>query len=486
MRYRLLIRALILLVASFPLLASSVTFCASGDIYNQPYDQSDEFWSRWENGQAQITPQWTPDGSRIVFGHHGRIYAVDADGGNLDLLSGSNASLGPYSETHEIDFSPTTSPDGSHVAYTTLRYATGSLYEHTYEIAIQNIEGGDLQRLTLNGWDDVSPVWSPDGNHIAFMSHRRGHNGIYTIALDVMDEYSITPTVKVLSDVPVWSPDGKRLAFVSESTESLLMEWVDTSHRESWYKRITKTGNKVISKQAIYTVEPDGTNLTRLAWAADQNPTTHVRANESELALPEEEIIEYRWSPDSKQIAFFAKRYGELGSLYVAEYDGSQVQQILDLKAIAEANGYDAISIQGLSWSSYSPEIYFELVGATYDSLTSDWENAYVIHNIGSDGSGLRTLTEMADDNAVGSHLEWPGILLREAGRGYRDPSLRYRNWPELLEMTGPARILRYEWGHHYFGPNAKAPLLSIVPWDSTEEKVLVTTDGRIVELAEP
>ena len=103
-------KGLIFLVVSFPLLGSSVAFCDTGDIYNKVYDQSGEYSSRWFDGSAQLTPHWTPDGSHILFGYEGRIFVVDAAGSDLRSLSGTFQPAHLYSQTAEIDFSPTVSP----------------------------------------------------------------------------------------------------------------------------------------------------------------------------------------------------------------------------------------------------------------------------------------------------------------------------------------------------------------------------------------
>ena len=382
------------MVASVFLLGSSVTFCDTGDTYNKAYDQSDEYSSRWYNGREQITPQWTPDGSHIVFGHAGRIYVVDADGSDLRSLSGSFEPAHVYSQTAEIDFSPSVSPDGASVAYTTLRYATGALYEHTYEIATQAIDGSDRRRLTNNAWNDVSPAWSPDGSRIAFVSHREDGPRVFTIASDGSDERSVAPSLNAQNNPPAWSPDGSRLAFVAVEEESGLIPYLDTDHEAQTATPETYDGS--IIREVAYTVGVGGSNLTRLEWTRARPSAPLVRNHLNHVLLPQEAVSQPVWSPDGKHLAFSAAFYGEAPAIYVMDVDGSNRIGIRTT-AIGELlpqRFRNVFGVTNVSWSEDGSEIRF-MADATVYADVDVLRPLRGIYDVASDGSQLRMRCEL-------------------------------------------------------------------------------------------
>ena len=74
--------------------------------------------------------------------------------------------------------------------------------------------GVRLRELTSGNWRDSSPVWSPDGQRIAFLSDRDGTTQVHVMWADSRDVAQLTRMEKAPSSLR-WSPDGKRIAFVS-------------------------------------------------------------------------------------------------------------------------------------------------------------------------------------------------------------------------------------------------------------------------------
>lgn len=92
---------------------------------------------------------------------------------------------------------------------------------HTY-IYLYDIATKKFERLTKSKWDESSPVWSPDGTHIAFTSNhsddpdRDPSAQLYVAeATPGATEKQITPDgVRASRGRAEWSPDSKWLAFV--------------------------------------------------------------------------------------------------------------------------------------------------------------------------------------------------------------------------------------------------------------------------------
>jgi len=104
---------------------------------------------------------------------------------------------------------PSLSPDGRTVIYAASAEGGSDIY-------LQRVEGQRPINLTADTpEDDTQPVFSPDGDRIAFRSERGG-GGLFVMG-------ATGESVRRVSEAgynPTWSPDGKSLVYATESVQT--------------------------------------------------------------------------------------------------------------------------------------------------------------------------------------------------------------------------------------------------------------------------
>jgi dipeptidyl aminopeptidase/acylaminoacyl peptidase len=107
---------------------------------------------------------------------------------------------------------PQVSPDGKWVAYT-VSTPDMDANRNASNIWAVSTETDAPMQLTQGGHDS-SPVWSPDGRTIAFISSRTGDSQVYVLSMDGGEAHAWTH-LSTGADMVKWSPDGKTMLFTS-------------------------------------------------------------------------------------------------------------------------------------------------------------------------------------------------------------------------------------------------------------------------------
>lgn len=137
-------------------------------------------------------------------------------------------------------------------------YATRS--NGNYEIALVNPDGTGHQQITSNTTDDVNPVWSPNGQKIAFQSYRDGQAEIYVMNADGSGVTRLTNDPEY-DGMPTWSPDGQKIAFTSRRTGSYRIYTMNANG-----SNLVQRSTKPYSQSPAWS--PDG---SLIAFSADGN-----------------------------------------------------------------------------------------------------------------------------------------------------------------------------------------------------------------------
>jgi dipeptidyl aminopeptidase/acylaminoacyl peptidase len=103
------------------------------------------------------------------------------------------------------------SPDGTQIVFSR-EWVDKQRDQSRSSIWIVDVQGTRPRELTGGSWRDSSPVWSPDGKRIAFLSDRTGTNQLHVMWADTREVAQLTHLERSPNDLR-WSPDGKQIAF---------------------------------------------------------------------------------------------------------------------------------------------------------------------------------------------------------------------------------------------------------------------------------
>lgn len=162
-----------------------------------------------------IEPDWSPDGSKIAFAAYSDLTSTTAT--NIHVMNSDGSGITVIDSGYG-DTIPSWSSDSSKIAFYTSR--DGGLGDT--EVFIMDSDGSNPMNISnnpvvygvdLSGYDS-EPAWSPDGNKIAFVSHRSGSFDIWVMDADGSNQVNLTGQA-TYDGSPAWSPDSTKIAFMS-------------------------------------------------------------------------------------------------------------------------------------------------------------------------------------------------------------------------------------------------------------------------------
>lgn len=173
--------------------------------------------------QPTEQPTLTPLAGRLVFSSwrqdtNGDGVINDQDACNLYIMDLTTGAVEQLTFGEYVDITPNWSPDGEHVAFASNRGGKGN-----YDLFVVRIDGTGLKQLTDTPQDELQPAWSPDGKYIAYirkdLSPQTGvRRRLFLISTDGTEVRQVSTGPGDDGD-PDWSPDGRFLAFRRKESE---------------------------------------------------------------------------------------------------------------------------------------------------------------------------------------------------------------------------------------------------------------------------
>jgi dipeptidyl aminopeptidase/acylaminoacyl peptidase len=201
---------------------------------------------------------------------------------------------------------PEISSDGKWVAYT-VTTPDMDANRGASNIWIVSTGGGPEMQLTRSGHDS-SPVWSPDGKTLAFLSSRSADSQVYLLSMDGGESHPLTK-LSTGADIVKWAPDGKTIAFTSSV-------YPDCKDEECNRKRdAEKEKNKVkahVAERLLYrhwTHWSEGKRSHLFVVPADGSAAPRDLTLGADYDIPPDERSgpgDITFSPDSKELCFIA------------------------------------------------------------------------------------------------------------------------------------------------------------------------------------
>ncbi len=254
-----------------------------------------------------------------------------------------------------------------------------------YSKDVENKKEPDFygKQLTKNRKNNTNPVFSPDGEKIAFISNRNNYFDIFLMNSDGSQLRSLLKN-KIMRNIDVittkghalsWSPDGEKIVFAAEKNQRDYLYIFNLKN-----KKLKKLKNKLDSVSSPY-FSSDGKQIVFVGMKDGINDLYLVDINGNNLEQLTDDYFDDDYPifyPDGKKILYVSERNKQL-DLFEIDVETVQIRQITNTP-------FDELSA---SYYNNGDKIIF----------VSDASGIYNIYSMNNDGTEVIQLTDVKIGN---------------------------------------------------------------------------------------
>ncbi len=184
-------------------------------IFNTARDGNPEVYSMWPDGShlKNLTNNPAADGIPMVNREGSVVTFASARDGNLEIykMKIDGSGLTNITNNGSYDYDPAPSEAGDKFAW------VAAVGPGASQIFVANIDGTNAAPITTDPVGAYNPNWSPDDTKIVFASSRDNNNGEEIYLMDSNGKHQTRLTFTSGRDFyPIFTPDGQHIAFTSE------------------------------------------------------------------------------------------------------------------------------------------------------------------------------------------------------------------------------------------------------------------------------